>query len=95
MPKEEEERYGKAMNLLKEINQEEVDKNVVEWSKFQVAVEKYVGEGNRLSQASHGAMEVFRKLNGALSLARMLKFDITNLLDANVPTYSGEDDPFG
>lgn len=93
VPDDQKERYGKSMNSLKEINQEEVDKQVIEWSKYQTAVEKYVGEGNRLSEASHSAMSIFLKLDTCLREARNLKFDVINLAES--PSLEIEEEAFG
>eukprot|EP00808_Paulinella_micropora_P019358 g9572.t1 len=57
VPEDKTEVYGKIMLKLKEISQEEVEKNVLEWSKYQTAVEKYVGEGKMLSDASNKASD--------------------------------------
>eukprot|EP00808_Paulinella_micropora_P027390 g52026.t1 len=91
VPEDKTDGYGKIMNRLKEISQEEVEKSVLEWCKYQTAVEKYVGEGNRLCDASNSACELYTQLNKALNDGRELLFDIRNLKEAaSKPMYDEE-----
>eukprot|EP00808_Paulinella_micropora_P022319 g81794.t1 len=89
VPEDKTDSYGKIMYKLKEISQEEVDKNVLEWSQYQTAVEKY---GIRLSGASNSACEFYTQLNKALRDGREILFDIRNF---HLKAYDEEDDPFG
>eukprot|EP00808_Paulinella_micropora_P001676 g19678.t1 len=95
VPQDKTDGYGKIMHKLKEITQEELEKNVLEWSKYQTAVEKYVGDGNRLSGASKSACELYTQLNEALRDGWEILFDIRNLKEAaSKPGYDEEDDQF-
>eukprot|EP00808_Paulinella_micropora_P019359 g9573.t1 len=91
VPEDKTEVYGKIMHKLKEISQEEVEKNVLEWSKYQTAVEKYVGEGKMLSDASNKASALYTELNKALRDGGNILFDIRNLKEAaSKPAYDEE-----
>lgn len=85
--------YNAVMTKLQEINQEEVEREIANWCKLETAVEKYVGEGNKLTEAAESAVEIYSKLNAALREGRMLKFDIINLYEQG--EYSVEEEAFG